>query len=733
MTQNIKKLLLAEIALFLAVGAPLLKVYFFNRDYFDLSFVEVLISVSSLFLVAGSLLALLMMCFWKFKDYFEGVVSGVLVASVLSTFLLPVSLRALSDGNARAFEPRYAAFFVLASAITVFLVLAYITSANTRFRSICGKAVVASRFIGVAYITIFFLYTLPYFEDWFEFTGARTSLPQQVGLSRDKNIFVLSFDQVQGSVMRGYFKNFPSSAEIFDGFTFYADTSSTYPNTNYSLSSTLMGRITTVGLEEQTWAVNQESSILAKAELSGFDPFVVRWPDTHRHPCFFCSDSKFKNASEFNLRQSFELTRHAFNLAFGVDISKVATKLKLFNDERFVDDPGLLDVLHLWQLDMHYLQALSDNFSVADTRPTIFFMHFFGTHQPFIYEKHCSLKPANSILASQNIAGAIDELTCMVSFIDNFLSKLKELGIYDNSLIFIISDHGYEIDINNFSKSPEFVDYFYPSSGALGDPRNVKPSGSYNPMFLYKPLDQRGNLATSHELRSTLDVAATICNHLQACSPEDFEGFSLDSEVPPGRTRPFWIYIGGREDTSEYHEGLEEHWELRAFSGSIEPNLALAMGVDERSLTRSFALGDRLLFQSGLVPSSDWYILEGWSAQESEHRWTDGKSAAMSFSLGQYSGGSVIFSIYLVPFLGGGAIAKQDVKVSVNDRYLLDWHVDAGGRYKVLIPADLIETDGSLRVELDISHPISPLELGISKDPRKLGVAAVELEILPGD
>jgi hypothetical protein len=69
--------------------------------------------------------------------------------------------------------------------------------------------------------------------------------------------------------------------------------------------------------------------------------------------------------------------------------------------------------------------------------------------------------------------------------------------------------------------------------------------------------------------------------------------------------------------------------------------------------------------------------------------------------------------------------------VFVNGKKLIDWSVSVKKDYSVVIPDSLIDKDGKIFISLVIGKPRSPEELGLSMDPRKLGVALFSLDITP--
>ena len=80
---------------------------------------------------------------------------------------------------------------------------------------------------------------------------------------------------------------------------------------------------------------------------------------------------------------------------------------------------------------------------------------------------------------------------------------------------------------------------------------------------------------------------------------------------------------------------------------------------------------------------------------------------------------------------------SQEIGVLVNKQYLATLKYDQqsnNGVRTVKIPKRLIlESNGHLLIKFSFKKPISPTELGLSGDSRRLGLGLVSLELKPVD
>lgn len=112
---------------------------------------------------------------------------------------------------------------------------------------------------------------------------------------------------------------------------------------------------------------------------------------------------------------------------------------------------------------------------------------------------------------------------------------------------------------------------------------------------------------------------------------------------------------------------------------------------------------------------------KGWSTQESSHRWSNAKSAELKIALRRKPEKSVVFNMLGAAFLGKKSLENQKVTVKVNGKRVTVWQVDKLKWYSTTVPAGLF-SNTDMNVEFIISNPLSPKELKMSDDSRKLGL-----------
>jgi hypothetical protein len=121
-------------------------------------------------------------------------------------------------------------------------------------------------------------------------------------------------------------------------------------------------------------------------------------------------------------------------------------------------------------------------------------------------------------------------------------------------------------------------------------------------------------------------------------------------------------------------------------------------------------------------------LLRGWSFAEAEGRWTDGAEAMIALRTPDQVGDLAI-NVVGVPMLHPRH-PTLDVEVWANDRHVDTWSYRLGGETpsgRLLVPAESLDSTDVLELGFVFRRPCRPMELGLSDDPRRLGLFVSEL------
>ncbi|MGH3147731.1 MAG: sulfatase, partial [Rubrobacter sp.] len=125
------------------------------------------------------------------------------------------------------------------------------------------------------------------------------------------------------------------------------------------------------------------------------------------------------------------------------------------------------------------------------------------------------------------------ELTMMDRWLGRFLDKMEELGLFENTLLVLLSDHGIPLGEHGITGKP---------------PYSLYPELTDIPFFIRHPEGQGAGEASDYHA-STHDVAPTILGFLGIDTPEQMEG--QDLSVVFGNGQP--------EERAHFTAGYNEH------------------------------------------------------------------------------------------------------------------------------------------------------------------------------
>ncbi len=132
-----------------------------------------------------------------------------------------------------------------------------------------------------------------------------------------------------------------------------------------------------------------------------------------------------------------------------------------------------------------------------------------------------------------------------------------------------------------------------------------------------------------------------------------------------------------------------------------------------------YTLGEKLRFDSNCYGRS--FLGAGWSAPEKRHCWTVGDEAAVELNIGFAPQTDLFLEIKCFPFLGLGHLEQQTIDLFANNEFITSRELYNQSRIDLYIPQKLV-LHGNLRLVFKIRTPISPSDLGLSSDERKLGI-----------
>lgn len=144
------------------------------------------------------------------------------------------------------------------------------------------------------------------------------------------------------------------------------------------------------------------------------------------------------------------------------------------------------------------MRALAKHTTANATAPTFTFIHNSITHNPYALNEQCSFDATDFGSPNDEAFGLpqghYNSEKCALAWITQMLDRLKELGVYDNTEIFITADHGAQKT-------------FLPTK-----------SKHHIPLF-YKPFNAKGAMVQDSRLIANYDIPTIFCANLEKGCP----------------------------------------------------------------------------------------------------------------------------------------------------------------------------------------------------------------------
>ena len=162
------------------------------------------------------------------------------------------------------------------------------------------------------------------------------------------------------------------------------------------------------------------------------------------------------------------------------------------------------------------------------------------------------------------------------------------------------------------------------------------------------------------------------------------------------------------------HDGHHGVWILGAKSTAVPKALQLR-------------LGEEVLFRND--GSGSGFLVGGWSQPEPWGVWSDSSVAKLRFHLNPRPARKVLLRLRLTAFVPVQG-SEREIHVSIANKLIERWKFDSvnpSGERRLVVDQELIGSDGGLEIGFNILKPESPVQFGLARDARKLGIGLLSL------
>lgn len=339
---------------------------------------------------------------------------------------------------------------VLWGVITAAVVLFY------KIRRQAAKKVMKAVSIYIVLIQVVSLFVLLISSDKSVFRSDESVLTTDgmVEVSSGDNIIVLVLDKFDGRYMDMVLEDDPDFLSPLHDFTYYTNASSEFPGTNTGIPYLLSGTPFDEECDEEyvTYAY-KENNLLTELNNAGYElgiytgnylvsqnmkDIILNYKDGISIKC------DIKSMFSLMTRSSkYKMAPFAAKMYYVYDTSDIGL---LVNDDRIVNI--LCDVPFYKNLVQEGLTVRQDGSSKAFQ-----FIHMYGAHPPYTMTENFQ-KLSYDVLRRDDDEMALSQMRGSLKVVFEYIRQLKEIGKYDNALIFITADHGAVMRDENGEKTP---------------------------------------------------------------------------------------------------------------------------------------------------------------------------------------------------------------------------------------------------------------------------------------
>jgi len=407
--------------------------------------------------------------------------------------------------------------------------------------------------------------------------------------SSGRNVLHIILDGFQADVFRdiisisdeledGHYRS------ALDGFIFFEEHMGVFPSTYLSLPALLSGQIYRNHMLKRDFikTVFGGKTILNSAFEKGYEVDLISVPPM----IGMLTIGHYTNA--YLIPKNYHVTDKENALGdttklFDLTLFRIVPhflKKHIYNNQRWFVQNHFRDAGSVGFFIPHnaFLNSLTKNMTADRSAPVYKFFHLMNTHAPVVANYDCTYA---GIALPRSRLTITTQLKCSLDFVIALLNRMKELGIYDNSLIIIMADHGGHLRPYRFK--PQKVI-------GVNDTSEVDTfiASMVTPLMMVKAPGSSGPLHISAAPTSILDTAATISTVLKL--DEDFNGRSiLDLSPSEQRERRHYYYEWRHDDN------------VTEYTGPIQEFLVNGSVYDRKN----WRLGKEFLPSAGIVSSDN--------------------------------------------------------------------------------------------------------------------------------
>ena len=265
-------------------------------------------------------------------------------------------------------------------------------------------------------------------------------------MSGKQNFLIFMLDAADSREFSYLLEQNPEYRDIFADFTYYENTVGAYSCTRYAVPYILSGKWyeCDTSFEEYMEDLYDKSPLIEELENRNYRIGLYE-PDLHaQNNDVLRFDNIFE--AEFKVKSYFGMTRQELKLVgyryAPYWLKKYCVLKQAAFDEQLEAGEGSGEITASMENRVFLDHLNAGGITVDDTENSFKFILLEGAHSPYVYDAEVNIIDESQGTYAQNMEAS-------VTLAERYLSALKKSGTYDNTAIIVMSDHGFNQDIDN--------------------------------------------------------------------------------------------------------------------------------------------------------------------------------------------------------------------------------------------------------------------------------------------
>ena len=254
-------------------------------------------------------------------------------------------------------------------------------------------------------------------------------------VSDTENFYILILDAVDAYAYRTVSDGHPEYKEWFEDFTFFSNATSVYPFTSRSIPQILSGFAFKNEKDFTTFSTEalNNSPIMKTMEENGFRMGIYEPDLVYNGASLGRFDNIHTGKAQINPRYKGMFVKLQIKLVLFKYLPYCLKKHIPLNVTKFIQTKGKNPFTSNNRV---FYDALVNDEVTHISEKNFRQYHIKGAHPSFVFDQNLNLIPETEGTYTQSVEASM-------KIAQTFINKLKDAGVYDQSSIIIMADHGY--------------------------------------------------------------------------------------------------------------------------------------------------------------------------------------------------------------------------------------------------------------------------------------------------